>query len=161
MTITTTQDHPLEAIARDHQGLARKALDYTLTMKEVVDAAKRPGFSAEAWKPLAALVDTERFERVGNFKEVMDWQEYVAFLSRWAPSAEWDCTFHRVTQGENLAILELEERTTAGAASNTVNSVSVYEFDGEGRIVHIDIYLQMALPDPAMLASYDGIAITS
>jgi hypothetical protein len=161
MTISNTQDHPLEAIARGHQGLARKALDYTLTMKALVDAAKCPGFSPEAWEPLAALVDINRFERVGNFKEVMDWREYVAFLSRWAPSAEWDCTFHRVTEGENLAILELEERTTAGPASSAVNSVSIYEFDAAGRIVHIDIYLQMALPDPAMLTSYEGIAITS
>ena len=69
-------------------------------------------------------------------------------------------TFRRVTEGKNLAILELEERTSTGPLSSVVNSVSVYAFDDAEKIVHIDIYLQMALPDPAMLQSYDGIAIS-
>lgn len=156
----TLQHHPLYAIAERHGGLARKALDYTLTMKRLVEEAKQPGFSLGKWDSLAALVDTGRFERIGNFKEVMNWRQYAEFLTRWAPSAEWDCTFRRVTEGENLAILELEERTTAAKLSSVVNSVSVYEFNLAGKIVHIDIYLQMALPDHAMLQSYDGIAIS-
>jgi hypothetical protein len=157
--MTDTQDHPLAPIAQNHGGLARKALDYTLAMKRLVEEAKQPGFSLRNADILAGLVDTARFERVGNFKEVMDWRGYVDFLVRWAPSAEWDCTFRRVTEAGGLAILELEERTTTGPVSSTVNSVSVYEFDNAGKIVHIDIYLQMALPDPAMLQSYEGIAI--
>jgi hypothetical protein len=154
------QHHPLAAIALGHGGLARKALDYTLAMKRLVEEASRPGFSLRSADALAALVDTVRFVRVGNFKEVMDWATYVDFLVRWAPSAQWDCTFRRVTEAGGLAILELEERTTTGPVSSVVNSVSVYEFDSVGKIVHIDIYLQMALPDPAMLQSYEGIAIS-
>ena len=157
----TLHDHALTAIAQGYSGLARKALDYTLKMKRLVEEAKQPGFSVENWEALAGLVDTASFERIGNFKEVMTWQEYSEFLTRWAPSAEWDCTFRRVTEGDKLAILELEERTTAGPHSSTVNSVSVYEFDNAGKIVHIDIYLQMPLPDPAMLQSYEGIEIST
>jgi hypothetical protein len=41
-----------------------------------------------------------------------------------------------------------------------VNSLSVYEFDVAGRIRHLDIYLQMAMPETAMLESYEGIQIS-
>ena len=41
-----------------------------------------------------------------------------------------------------------------------MNSLSVYEFTGYGKIPRIDLYLQMALPDPDMLAGYDGIEIS-
>ena len=58
-----------------------------------------------------------------------------------------------------MVFLELEERSRIGDFSNSVNSVSVYEFDSGGKITHIDVYLQMALPDPDMLASYEGVEI--
>lgn len=140
-------------------GLARRVLEYSQTMKRLVDAAKQPGFSPASWAPLAEFVDTARFERVGNFKEVMTWDDYVGFLTPWAMHSEWDCSFRRVTAGDNVVLLELEERSTVGGASNVVNSVSVYEFDAAGKIHHLDIYLQMPMPDPEMLKAYAGIEI--
>lgn len=144
----------------EHTGLSRVVLEYGLLMKQIVDRAKEPGFSADTWAPIAALVDTERFERVGNFKEVMTWPEYVDFLTGWAPAASWACSFKRVSELGNLVFLELEERSELGDFSSSVNSLSVYEFDDEGRLVHLDIYLQMALPSMDILESYEGIEIT-
>ena len=57
-----------------------------------------------------------------------------------------------------MVFLELEERSTIGDFSNVVNSLSVYEFDGAGKIRHIDLYLQMEPPQPEMLKSFDGRA---
>lgn len=150
----------LADVIGEHTGLARKVLDYTQAMKSLVDAAKLPGFDAARWDEIAAFIDTAGFERVGNFKEVMDWHTYRAFLDGWARGAEWECSFRRVTAQGDLVLLELEERSTAGGSSNAVNSVSVYEFGPDGRIRHLDIYLQMPLPDPAMLASYAGVEIS-
>ncbi|TDC88537.1 hypothetical protein [Actinomadura sp. 7K507] len=144
----------------DYTGNSRAALEYGLTTKRIVDRAKQPGFSAESWAPLAALVAVDEFERVGNFKEVMTWNEYIGFLTTWAPSAQWDCSFKRVTETPGLVFLELEERATVGDHKNTVNSVSVYAFDDAGKIRHIDVYLQMALPEAGLLESYDGIKIS-
>lgn len=155
--MTTLKNLP--DVIGDYLGLVRKALDYTQTMKALVDAAKQPDFASVRWSALAEFVDTEVFERIGNFKEVMAWDEYVGFLDVWARSAEWECSFKRVTAHDNVVLLELEERSVAGGASNTVNSVSVYEFDQNERIRHLDIYLQMPLPDLDMLKSYEGIAI--
>lgn len=149
----------LQAVIDGYDGLGRKALDYTQAMGDLVTAAKDPGFSAERWSDLAEFVDTEVFERVGNFKEVMTWSEYVGFLDSWARGSDWECSFKRLTESGDVVIVELEERSSVQGASSTVNSVSVYEFDETGRIRHLDIYLQMPLPDLSMLGSYDGIQI--
>ncbi|MCV7346738.1 hypothetical protein [Mycolicibacterium rhodesiae] len=139
--------------------LSQTVLDYSALMKRLVDEAKQPGFSTESWAPLAELIDTPNFVRVGNFKEVMNWDDYVAFLTNWATSSEWESEFKRVTEAGNVVFLELEERSRIGDFSNSVNSVSVYEFDPSGKITRIGVYLQMALPDPDMLASYCGVEI--
>ncbi|WP_059016740.1 hypothetical protein [Mycobacterium sp. M26] len=152
--------HALADVIDSYTGHSRTILEYSALMKRMVDEAKKPGFSAESWAPLAELIDTENFVRVGNFKEVMNWQEYVGFLTGWASSSEWDCSFKRVTESGNTVFLELEERSRIGDFSNSVNSLSVYEFADDGRIVRIDVYLQMALPDPEMLASYADVEIS-
>jgi hypothetical protein len=142
-------------VAGDHTGLSRKVLDYSLLMKRLVDQAKEPGFSVESWAPLAALVDTEAFERVGNFKEVMTWPVYVDFLTKWAMSSEWEGSFKRITEHDNVVLLELEERSRVGEHASVVNSISVYEFDPAGKIRHLDIYLQMPPMAPEMMAAYE------
>jgi hypothetical protein len=134
-------------------GRARTVLDYALVTKRLVDEAKKPGFTTESWSPLAALVAVDEFERIGAFKELMRWSEYVEFLTNWAASSEWDCTFKRITETPDLVFLELEERSKIGDFTNVVNSLSVYEFTDDGRIRHIDLYLQMTPPQPEMLKS--------
>lgn len=150
----------LETVIENYSGLSRKVLEYSRLMKQLVDAAKQPGFSEANWAPLTAMVDTAAFERVGNFKEVMNWQDYVSFLTGWAASSEWECSFRRITEAGNVVLLELEERSGYGEHSSVVNSVSVYEFNSAGLLEHLDIYLQMPMPDPAMLQNYEGIQIS-
>lgn len=149
----------VEDVIDDYTGLSRKVLQYSVITKNLVDEAKKPGFTVEGWAPLGELIDTGKFVRVGNFKEVMNWQEYVTFLTNWASNSEWECSFKRITEAGDVVFLELEERSRIGDFSNSVNSLSVYEFDKAGKITHIDIYLQMALPDPDMLGSYADVEI--
>ena len=148
-----------EAMDR-YRGNARTALQYAVTTKGVVDSAKEPGFSQDSWDPLRELMDVDEFVRVGNFKETMNWGEYVSFLTGWAASADWDCTFKRVTEQDGLVFLELEERSAVGDFTSVVNSLSVYEFNDAGKIRHIDVYLQMALPSTDMLKGYEGVSIS-
>lgn len=151
----------IDDVIGTHSGRPRAVLEYSQFMKRMVNAAKQSGFTAEAWQGLERLVDTEKFQRIGNFKEVMDWHQYTEFLTAWAASSEWDCSFKRITEHGNVVFLELEERSKTGPHESVVNSLSVYEFDDSGKIHHIDVYLQMSLPDPAMLQSYQGIEITA
>ena len=134
----------------DHSGLSLRVLEYCLTTKRLVDEAKQPGFSAEHLDALAQFVAVDEFERVGNFKEVMTWPGYVAFLAAWMPTSDWECSFRRISEVGNLVFLELEERMGGGA----VNSASIYEFDDAGMIRHLDIYLQMPMPDSLKPAAY-------
>ena len=147
-------------VLKDYAGLSRKVLEYSLIMKRLVDSAKRPGFSVQSWAPLAELVAVDEFERVGNFKEVMNWRDYVGFLTNWAMTSEWECSFKRITESGKVVFLELEERSRTGGHKSVVNSVSVYEFNAAGKIRHLDIYLQMPLPENAMLGSYEGVKIS-
>lgn len=133
----------LDTVIDDHTGHARTVLDYTAEMKRTIDRAKEPGFDATAWAALARFVATETFTRVGPFKDVMDWPEYVAFLTGWAPRRHWECSFRRITEAGDLVLLELEERSDPDDPTAAANSLSVYEFDDGGRISHLDVYLQM------------------
>jgi hypothetical protein len=145
----------------NYTGLSRAALEYGRVTKEIVAGpAKEPGFSVDSWAPLADLIEVDVFERVGNFKEVMNWTDYVNFLTSWAGNADWDCAFKRVTESGNTVFLELEERSTVGDFKSVVNSVSVYEFNNAGKVTHIDVYLQMALPEGDMFGSYEGVTIS-
>lgn len=136
----------LTEIVSQHTGRTRTVLQYAQTTGELVTKAKQPGFTAESWSPLAELVDTDNFLRVGPFKEEMDWDAYLAFLTGWATTSEWECSFKRITEHAGLVFLELEERSVVGDFRSVVNSLSVYEFGADDRIRRLDLYLQMALP---------------
>ena len=141
----------------DYTGLSRKVLEWGLITKRLVDSAKQPGFSVESWAPIKDMVAVDEFERVGNFKEVMDWNEYVGFLTKWAPRSDWECSFKRITERpDGVVLLELEERMGGSA----VNSVSVYEFKADGKVRHLDIYLQMPAPTREVLKHYEGIRVS-
>jgi hypothetical protein len=141
-------------VVGDYAGPTRKVLEYSLIMKRLVDEAKQPGFSVESWAPLAELVAVDEFERVGNFKEVMSWRDYVTFLTKWAIGSEWECSFKRISESDGVVFLELEERSRVGDHTSVVNSMSVYEFNGAGKLRHLDIYLQMEPMNPEMMKAY-------
>lgn len=137
-------------------GRSRAVLEYSQTTKRLVEAAKAPDFTAANWAPLAELIDVDNFVRLGPFKEVMDWASYTEFLTNWAKSAEWDCTFQRLTETPDVVFLELEEYSRVGDFNSVVNTVSVFEFNTDDRIRRIAVYLQMELPAAGSVPSFDG-----
>ncbi len=142
-----------------HTGRARTVLQYCTVTKRLVDEGKKPGFSAGSWAPLAELVAVGEFERVGAFREVMTWPDYVEFLTSWATTSKWECSFKHITESGGRVFLELEERSEVGDFSSVVNSLSVYEFADDDRIRHIDLYLQMTPPQPEMFKSFEGVEL--
>jgi hypothetical protein len=121
--------------------LTRKVLDYTQTMKRLVPAITAPA----DWAPLAEFVAVDEFERVGTFLEVQDWQQYTEMLTQWASATEtFETTVRRISELPGLVYFEIEERHFRGGNVNVVNSMTVFEFDEDGRIRHLDVYLQQA-----------------
>ena len=54
----------------------------------------------------------------------------------------FDTVLRRISELPGLVYLELEERHTRPGGVAVVNSLSVYEFNADGKIKHLDVYLQ-------------------
>jgi hypothetical protein len=121
--------------------LTRKVLDYDRTLRRLVPTAEGPADLA----PLAGFVAVDEFQRVGTFLEVQDWQHYIEMLVRWASrTASFDTTVRRISELPGLVYYEIEERHVQGDTVQVVNSLTVFEFDDDGKIRHLDVYLQAA-----------------
>jgi hypothetical protein len=123
--------------------LSRKVLDFEAVMKRLVKKARDPGFTAADWAPLAEFAATGEFERIGTWMEVMNWQQYTEFLTTWAKgSMGFDTVLRRISELPGLVYLELEERHTRPDGVASVHSLTVFAFNDEGKIRHLDVYLQ-------------------
>jgi hypothetical protein len=119
----------------------RTVLDYVRTMKGLVPAVKDPA----DWAPLAAFVAVDEFERVGTFLEVQNWREYTEMLTQWgSATASFETTVRRVSESPGVVYFEVEERHFRGDDVHVVNSMTVFEFNEDGKICHLDVYLQQA-----------------
>lgn len=127
-------------------GLSRRALEYGMCQMAIADRAKDPnsGYTEDEWDALDDFVVVDEFERIGNFKEVMTLDDMKRFLKKWCLTSDWEGSFKRVHEHDNVVLLELEERNTYNGITNVVNSVSIYEFNDEGKLRHLDVYLQMS-----------------
>ncbi len=108
-------------------------------MRELV-----PKVAASAdWAPLEDLVAVETFERTGVSLEVQDWPQYAEMLTGWAHSIDaFETTVRRMTETSNLVFYEIEERHYRGGSLTIVNTMTVFSFDENGKIDHLDVYLQ-------------------
>jgi hypothetical protein len=121
--------------------LMQTVLDYTETIRKLVPSATAPA----DWALLAEFVAVDDFERVGTFLEVQNWQQYSAMLTQWASATDsFETTVRRITESRDLVYFEVEERHFRGGNVNVVNSMTVFEFDEDGKIRHLDVYLQQA-----------------
>jgi hypothetical protein len=119
--------------------LTRKVLEYEQTMKRLVQRPEAPAH----WAPLTELVAVHQFERVGTFLEVQDWRQYTEMLTRWASATDFfETTVRRISELPCLVFYEIEERHVRGGTVNVVNSMTVFEFNEERKIRHLDVYLQ-------------------
>jgi hypothetical protein len=119
--------------------LTRTVLDYVRTMERLVPTVEAP----EDWAPLTEFVAVGEFERVGTFLEVQSWSQYTEMLTQWASAiATFETTVQRISELPGLVYYAVEERHLLGEKVNVVNSLTVFEFDDDGKIRHLDVYLQ-------------------
>ncbi len=145
----------IAAAAQRYTGNARTAIEYGLFQKRVMDRARgAPDYTPQEWLGLSKFV-TEDFERIGNFKEVMTYPQMKGFLQNYCLTSQWEGAFKRVHEFGNVVVLELEERDVHNGHQNIVNSVTVYEFDANEKLVHLDVYLQMAPPEGFPIEAYE------
>jgi len=127
--------------AEDLGPLTRKVLEYEQTMKRLVPIVKAPA----EWAPLAEFVAVDEFERIGTFLEVQNWQQYTEMITRWASATEsFETTVRRISEAGPLVYFEIEERHFRAGSVHVVNSMTVFEFNSDGKICHLDVFLQQA-----------------
>jgi hypothetical protein len=122
--------------------LTQKVLEFAGTIERTVPAAKDAAFTDAAWAPLAGLVATDEFERIGIWREVMNWEEYVAFLTQFASAKGFESTVRRITETSNVVFYEIEEHHLKDGKVNVVNSINIFEFNDQAKIRHLDVYIQ-------------------
>jgi hypothetical protein len=144
---------------RMNHRLSDRVLDLIQTLERLVASAKgQVALGPEYWDPLAAFIAVGEFERIASdyssfvrddspsstdfdaspfALEVMRWPEYIEVMSQWALSPSlWEFTVQRIAELPGLVYVELEERSRNGPASRAevANSLSVYEFNPEGKV---------------------------
>lgn len=126
-------------------GLTQKVIAYGEAFEGVIAKAKQGPLTAADWAPLDALVDPASWERVGVFLtpevETIGWDTYKDIITRYGAATVWDGTLRRITENGNAVIQELEEYNTREGATSVARTVTVFEFDSAGRIVHLDVYV--------------------
>ena len=92
--------------------LTRKVMQYQDTVRQLVGTVKTP----EDWAPLASLIAVDRFERIGTFLEVQDWQQYSEMLTGWANSVDsFETTVRRRPSCRNLCTSRSKSGTSSVA----------------------------------------------
>jgi hypothetical protein len=134
--------------------LSETVLCYDRIISSVVQAAKQPGFTKADWAPLEELIAVDDFERIGILRETMTWSQYVDFLTGWAASKGFWTRLRRITEHAPLVFYEVEEHHLKDGGETVINSMSVFEFDGAGKIRHLDVYLQGQLYPSGVLPDY-------
>ena len=122
-------------------------LEYGLVTKRLVDEAKKPGFSVESWAPLAELVATDEFERVGavqggdglvRLRRLPDQLGDVLGVGMLVAARHRD-TRRRCSSSSRSAAALANSATWSTRCRSTSSPTT-------GKIRHIDLYLQMELP---------------
>jgi limonene-1,2-epoxide hydrolase len=99
--------------------------------------------TADDWSPLEEFVAVDGFGRVGVFMETQDWAQYLAMLTRWATATDsFETTVRRISEVGSLVYYEIEERHFRGDTMHVVNSMTVFAFDGDGKIRQLNVYVQ-------------------
>jgi hypothetical protein len=134
--------------------LSDTVLNYDRIVSTLVQEAKQPGFTKAHWNPLGELIAVDDFERIGILREVMDWSQYVEFLTEWAASKGFWTRLRRITEKPPFVFYEVEEHHLKDQDETIINSMSVFEFDTAGKIRHLDVYLQGRLYTPGLIPDY-------
>ena len=123
--------------------LAAKVLQYMDIVARTAARAKTSGITLADWDELAASVDPAVFVRIAGPTKRFGWDDHIAQLTAWAPHADFETTVLDLAETGDCAFVRLVERNTVAGVQRVVNALSVYGFDGAGRIVSLQTYRQV------------------
>ena len=164
--------------------LTDTVLEFVRTMGRLVSDAEAPvpdGY----WEPPAQFVAVDEFERLVSehafsaddgsgtraiggpwARTAMGWTDYLELLNLWASgSRKFRSVVQRIAEFPGLVYLEIEEHHIDGDNDRTFDSLSIYEFNGGGKICRLrlagaDGWLPFRPPIPVPQDPEDGKVVS-
>ncbi len=120
--------------------LAAIATRFVEIVTEITHKAKLPEHSMESWNQLKPLVATDRFLLAGRGKQQLDWPQAVAAMDKWARIAPFKSTLRRLEEIGTLVFMELDECCMNENLEFKLRTMTVFEFDGSGKLWRLDAF---------------------
>ena len=107
--------------------------------------------TAADFEPLAKLVATDKFLRIGVFKDEADWPLCLEKYVQFAGTSLWSGKLRYIHTVDNIVFQELEETITRPHGKNVIYTMSVFEFDDEDKVTALRVYMQQVQNEPNVL----------
>lgn len=132
-----------EAAAISNGPLSQRVQQLVDVMRNNLVKAMKEGVQEADWAPLRDLIAVEEFERVGPFRDALDWQGYVQLLCQWLNHSEgWDPVMKLRVEADGVVFMQCEEMITNGDRVDPFYSLSIYRFNDQGKIKRLEVYMQ-------------------
>jgi hypothetical protein len=134
-------------------GLSRKVIQYCNGFKALADKIRDRSVTEADWSVIEELVDVQSFRRMGVFLtdriETSTWQQYRQLISQYGGMTVWEGRVRRITETPGLVFLELQERNTREGTTDVSNTLTIYEFNPQGKLCKLDVYVAHVEKRPA------------
>ncbi|WP_317929501.1 hypothetical protein [Halioxenophilus sp. WMMB6] len=107
--------------------------------------------TAEDFDPIAAVIATDVFTRIGVFKDEADWPLCLEKYLQFAGTSLWTGKLRFIHAMDNIVFQELEETITRPHGENVVYTMSVFEFNDDDKVTALRVYMQQAQQEENVL----------
>ena len=112
--------------------------------QEICEQSQHRKITTEDFAPIVELLDPEKFTRIGIYKDAADWPLCLEKYLQFAGTSLWSGKLRFINTVGNFVYQELEETITRAQGANIINTMSVYEFDDNDKVIALRVYLQQA-----------------
>jgi hypothetical protein len=106
--------------------------------------SKHAKITAADFDPIAELVATGDFHRIGVFKDEAAWPLCLEKYVQFAGTSLWSGRLRHINAVGNIVFQELEETITRPHGENVIYTMSVFEFNDDDKVRALRVYMQQA-----------------
>ena len=111
---------------------------------EICERSRHSKITPADFDPIADLVATDEFSRIGIFKDEADWPLCLEKYVQFAGSSLWSGKLRFISTVGDLVFQELEETVTRPQGENVIYTMSVFEFNQADKVKALRVYMQQA-----------------
>lgn len=100
--------------------------------------------TAADFDPIADLIATDVFTRIGVFKDEAEWPLCLEKYVQFAGTSLWTGKLRFINAVNNIVFQELEETITRPHGENVIYTMSVFEFNDDDKVTALRVYMQQA-----------------